>query len=270
VATIADFNGALDQAAKELGTAAAMRKQAILAEMSKRGVARSGATFFAQIRALDELSLGHLAQVRTMIGDWAGASGLGLPALRTAAVHHLRDFIPSFLNPAFVSVGQYKPEGGALAAVEGQLAEAAQKAEARIKEIELGVGFGTPRELAAGSVFNIIHAQSVTGGIQQGTHNSQQDNVITLTTTEVDTAIERLEAVLLANGYGDQLAEVKPDLDTMKAQLRKPEPNSNILREAGRSVRTVVEGAVGGAIGNAASPAVIHALGVFGAALGLA
>jgi hypothetical protein len=37
-------------------------------------------------------------------------------------------------------------------------------------------------------------------------------------------------------------------LATIDAQLASPEPNEGVVREAGRSLRTIIEGAIAGAI----------------------
>src|SRR4051812_36788498 len=43
-------------------------------------------------------------------------------------------------------------------------------------------------------------------------------------------------------------ATVEAQLTTIDAQLASPAPNEGIIREAGRSLRTIIEGAIAGAI----------------------
>lgn len=76
---------------------------------------------------------------------------------------------------------------------------------------------------------------------------------------EIARAIDKLIAELREIS-GELAAKIEPDAITIKSQLAKVEPNPTILREAGKSIRTTLEGAVGGMIGNALSPAAARAL----------
>ena len=60
--------------------------------------------------------------------------------------------------------------------------------------------------------------------------------------------------------HGDELGlhdrarkQAEAQVATIEAQLTQDEPNPIIVREAGKSLRTIVEGAVGGAVGTALS-----------------
>ena len=54
-------------------------------------------------------------------------------------------------------------------------------------------------------------------------------------------------------------------IDTIRSQLVKQELNSTILREAGQSIRNLVEGAIGGSL----SPPIVRGITVLAAAVGL-
>lgn len=89
--------------------------------------------------------------------------------------------------------------------------------------------------------------------IQQGTHASTQ----TYQVAQLDTAaILALVAEIRATVRGSQLAvaastEIEGDLATIEAQAKAPKPKRGFMSEAAKSVRTVLEAAAGGTLGNA-------------------
>lgn len=70
-------------------------------------------------------------------------------------------------------------------------------------------------------------------------------------------ALEEIKALVVKIGNAlpdlklptEQQAEVKAELDTLGAQLSSPKPKAAVIRESLRSLRTVLEGAAGGAAG---------------------
>lgn len=80
--------------------------------------------------------------------------------------------------------------------------------------------------------------------------NSPSATQIVSTSVNVDDAKAALAAFEIAIAEvrldKDAAASLKGDIDTIRAQLSKAHPSNSILQEAGRSVRNVVEGIVGG------------------------
>ena len=77
--------------------------------------------------------------------------------------------------------------------------------------------------------------------------------------------ITREEVIKRLEGVAKEIAELKADLATIKAQLQKPVPNGAILTEAGKSVRSIAEGIVAGMMTSRAIQSVselVRALGL--------
>lgn len=114
------------------------------------------------------------------------------------------------------------------------------------------------RTRAAAASVTYVQNQTVIHGmnqsqIQQGTSHSTQ----TYVQQQVD--LEKLSALIFnirsnLDSFGLQLAirgEVDAYLKTLDAQKDSPKPNSSIIKDALHSLRTVLEGAAGGALGSA-------------------
>jgi hypothetical protein len=82
----------------------------------------------------------------------------------------------------------------------------------------------------------------------------------------VSIALVKLESTIDESQLEQKdLLEIKADIATMRAQLAKPNPSSSILKEAGASLRKVLEGAAGGMLApgvTAAAKALWSALGI--------
>ena len=114
---------------------------------------------------------------------------------------------------------------------------------------------------------NKITIESMIGGaIQQGTTGSTQNVTIKIDLQAAQDAIAQAEEALKSETANPEiLASISADLDTIKAQLRKPEPSTSVLVEAGRSLRTIAEGAAAGVLGSKLTTALValgHALGL--------
>lgn len=65
---------------------------------------------------------------------------------------------------------------------------------------------------------------------------------------ELTALVRELAALVARLGLSeDEQRAAALDLETVEVQLRSPQPNRAVLREALKSVRTIVEGAIGGA-----------------------
>lgn len=74
---------------------------------------------------------------------------------------------------------------------------------------------------------------------------NEQNHTINIDWHGVRAATTELGEVLAGPEIGEAVRDaLGPDLDTIAAQLRKPTPNEVVVREAGRSLRDMVEGAL--------------------------
>jgi hypothetical protein len=132
---------------------------------------------------------------------------------------------------------------------------------------QVDVGFRDPAEPETPPMTNAINIGTMTGSvIHQASPGATQTVEMKVDVNAVSTALSTLESELSkAQIDANAMTELSADTATIKAQLSKPAPSIQILQEAGRSVRNVVEGVAGGLL----TPGVIAAVGALGAALGL-
>jgi hypothetical protein len=114
---------------------------------------------------------------------------------------------------------------------------------------QFDVGFFIPAEPEVPPVAgNSIVIGNMTGStIQQGSPGAKQSVEITLNVEEMRKALEVFEAGLAASTVPrEKIDQLTAELETIRAQLKKPSPSRLILREAGKSIRNIVEGVIGG------------------------
>ena len=114
---------------------------------------------------------------------------------------------------------------------------------------------------------NTISAQQIIGSaIQQGSLHATQ---LATSTFQVKSAREALEvfetAIQQAQLPSATLAQLVGDVETIRAQLKKPSPSQTIVREAGKSLRNIVEGISAALL----TPSIIAAAPALWSALGL-
>jgi hypothetical protein len=114
---------------------------------------------------------------------------------------------------------------------------------------------------------NAITIGTMTGStIQQGSPAATQNVRFTLHIEAVRSAVEIFENALQGTKLpAAALGDITADVQTIKAQLSKPSPSIAILKEAGKSVRNVMEGIGAGIL----TPAAAAAAAGLWAALGL-
>jgi hypothetical protein len=76
-------------------------------------------------------------------------------------------------------------------------------------------------------------------------------------------------AVTSASLPPDTLADLSADISTIRAQLAKSSPNKGIIQEAGKSMRNIVEGIVGGMLTTPVTTGVMTAAAMLWSALGI-
>jgi hypothetical protein len=113
-----------------------------------------------------------------------------------------------------------------------------------------------------------IVAHNVSGvAIQQGSLHSTQHAVGEINVHAVQAAVDALEKELVSvAALADKQREWDGDLSTIKAQLSKSSPSRTIINEAGRSLRNLVENAIGNAF---TPPALVNAATALWKAIGL-
>ncbi len=101
------------------------------------------------------------------------------------------------------------------------------------------------------NTLNIGHA--VNSPIQQGIHGHQtQTTTYTASTDELQRLVELMKAHLAELQLpASDMRKAKAQLATIEAQLLD-EPNQGIVKEAGRTLRNITEGAIAGLLANAA------------------
>jgi hypothetical protein len=108
--------------------------------------------------------------------------------------------------------------------------------------------------------------QMIGSVIQQGTTGSNQTASVTINFVAVRNALDNLEMILSKHpAPPETAAEIEPEIQTIQAQLAKRMPSVTILREAGRSLRSISEGVAGGLL----APHVLTAIAALLSALGL-
>lgn len=223
-------------------------KRKIMAEMVASGRLQSGMTLRMLAEALETNLLQFCTEAISHAQMWRSVEGIEEDKLRTRVVEFLRNIVAAYPEADYVSYGG-KLDGSAGRAVQGLVESAKTKAGIEIGNFAFGVG-----ESFSPQTTNVLNAHTIIGGVQQGTLGSTQSNTVEISYHDLSEAIEKLATELVARGLGGVAHDIQADVETIKAQLKKPEPNRGILRESAKSMRTIIEGAVGGAIATTMSP----------------
>jgi hypothetical protein len=134
---------------------------------------------------------------------------------------------------------------------------------------QFDVGFLDVAEPEVPSIMSTsIIADNVAGvAIQQGSPHATQHVVGEINVQAAHAAIGVFERELASvPALAGKRGELEGDLSTIRAQLSKSSPSRTIVAEAGRSLRNLVEGAIGNAL---TPPALVGAMSALWKALGL-
>jgi len=104
----------------------------------------------------------------------------------------------------------------------------------------------------AGSIVNSQVSAASPGSQQTGTFNNGAS-----VREFLDAAVLLVQELNLG---GEVEQDLLADIGSMERELDRPEPRQGVIREFGKSVRTVLEGAIGGLMVTAASPEVMRAI----------
>lgn len=123
---------------------------------------------------------------------------------------------------------------------------------------------GFDRQNAIGLSSSIIIRDSPGSSVLQSSPGASQSNNVEVSV--ILTALHEIETTLpwhdMSSDAGD---EIRADLETIKVQLRKPKPSIAIMREAGRTARSLLENITAGAM----TPTAINALAMLWRSLGI-
>ncbi|MCH2496400.1 MAG: hypothetical protein MK104_05240 [Erythrobacter sp.] len=261
-ATKDDLSKYLTQKRGELEEHCQSVREQNLADFGAKGLAISGPAMKGGATALQDTLSDYFAERTAEAPNWVGEQ-LPSEVVRGMFADHLRDVLKNFCVPSFAyRSGTRTMPDSAAKAFSRLVQENSAKLENQIRVFELDVSEKTPQP----TVYNVVQAETVIGGIQQSAGPAMQTNTVKIDAEMIAQATDKLLAAI----DSDELRKaIEPDLVTLQSQLDKTDPNTTIVRETGKSIRSIVEGAFGGAIGNAMAPQLGHALAVFTALLGI-
>jgi hypothetical protein len=150
--------------------------------------------------------------------------------------------------------------------VDQQLAAFDQHLRFAVRQFE--VGFHEPAEPEVPNVDNSIKIGIMTGSaIQQGSPGAKQSVEFTLSVEAANNALTVFESALVGAATLPTKAvdDLTADIRTIRAQLVEPSPSGVIIQEAGKSMRNVIEGIVGGML----TPAIASAAAALWSVLGI-
>jgi len=229
-ATEADLQAYLDQQSIELEEAILRARETNMAALSAKGLLNSGAAIEIGVAGLENEVSEHLSKTMMLAGRWSGPN-LSQNRARELVSSYMRSIIDRFIQNDYAYRMGSRLAGSASIqrAFDNLIGQSKAKLIARVREFELGA-------------------------------EKDPDHIQYL----LQKLIEEIQA--LPQGVAEKIS---PDAETIRSQLRKAEPSRPIIREASQSIRSVLEGAAGGVLGNALSPSAIRALELLLKALGI-
>ncbi len=251
---------------KELEQALHDSRNGVLAQASARGTIGSGGTHKLCIGGMERVLDQYTADLSELTAQWAGER-LPEKRIREIITDHLRQSVEE-LATAETACGVLNRgiRDGTLDAINGIVSQTKTRVLARVRQFELGAD--RSKSAAPSALVQIVHAQNIIGGVVQAGGNATQSNTVQLSAETIGASLDHL-LTLVAAAAPELRAEIEHDAATIQSQLKKPQPNPTIVQEAGRSIRTVLEGAVGGVLATAMTPGLAQAITAFGAAVGL-
>src|SRR5262245_37924370 len=262
--TIDDFAALLDWHLDKTATAAEQQYKAITTRRNALGAYRSGGTVIEVFDAVHkefgkglEAALGELKRI-------ASKTTLDRDHMRRLTEERLRTFMDRCkASTKSATLRTFAPPGP----VDERLAKFEAILRHHLRQFD--VGFLEVAEPEVPTIMNAnVIADNVSGvAIQQGSDQSTQHVVGEINVIAASSAIAAFEQALEdASALAAKRADIDGDLNTIKAQLSKPSYSKTIVTEAGRSLRSLVEGAISNAL---TPPALANAAAALWKALGL-
>jgi len=101
---------------------------------------------------------------------------------------------------------------------------------------------------------NTINTEKINGPVIQGDNNKITYEGSTLRVEEIKAVISQIEAQIGQQDSSRELIDLQGDIETIKLQLNKNAPSKSVLTSAVESMKTIGEGAIGGALGSQLTP----------------
>jgi hypothetical protein len=209
----------------------------VAARHSAKGAYRGSATVVETFRVAHE----HFEQgVKTALGELKRAvriTDLDKPDLRARTEALLRDYNE---NAKVATRPKVLREFAGPKLVDERLAVFDQKLDFALAQFD--AGFLDPSEPEPPPSMSLTVGTMVGSAVQQGVQGATQHVSTSINIEATRTAAVQLSEALSASEIPAPLAaELRADLETIKAQLRKMQPSTSVLLEAGRSMRTITE-----------------------------
>lgn len=264
--TVADFQSKLEFIVDDLVHAAGKKGAEVQGGAARQG-ALGGSRHLLQLLeltrdAVDEAAAMVLGELRSAIEK---------TELDRVVIRGITGEVLGSLVPRFAAAFRVNRNGGwsgaprSSATIPAKLQEMNDRVSRHLRHFDVGLYDTAAPEPLNVTNSNVVNATNVYG-VQQGTSHSVQNVSVQINVHAAMEAIQLLKSELAGlEERESSVSDVKSDLETIEAQLKKLEPNKGILREAMRSVRNVTEGVIGGLL----TPAAVGAIVSLGSALGL-
>jgi hypothetical protein len=259
--TINDFLDNIRWHLTKAATNAGRAVGSVQSELAARGALQSGR---AVLMIFDAVRKEYDGGIETALGELKrtiARTRLDRRDLRQATVQCLENF--TLEMKALTKADQYRALVGKM--IDEKLGEFDDHLRFTIRQFD--TGFFDPHEPERPHVNNSINVGTMTGSaIQQSSPGAKQNVEFKLNIDEAKAALSTFQASIEASQLPRQhLDEISADLRTIASQLSKTSPSLQILQEAGRSVRSIVEGVAASLL----TPGVIAAAPALWSALGL-
>ena len=101
---------------------------------------------------------------------------------------------------------------------------------------------------------NTINTREINGSVIQGDSNKISYEGSTLRVEEIIEIISQIESQISQQDSSQDLIDLQGDIETIKLQLNKSTPSKSVIKSAVESMKTIGEGAIGGALGSQLAP----------------
>lgn len=109
-----------------------------------------------------------------------------------------------------------------------------------------GMSFTKQEKLVASQIHYNVNVENMHGSqIQQGTTNSSQSYSQALDLPGLSALVEKMLPAIGAIANPNDRSQIESDLETIRSQLKSPNPRIGIIRASLESAKTVLEGAAG-------------------------
>lgn len=222
-------------------------RRQIMAEYAARGLLRSGPRLKRQAQVRNE----ELAD----LVEWCLSEVAALPGVMASHWnehgHAIRGMLTAFMADSRAPVlADGAPFG---AAAEKALAVILDKGDAcALAELdEFGSGVWRPRSPSrevsmTNNTVNVGDGATI-GSIQQAGDHAHQQSAATVDVSSIQQALDQFERAVGDAAISEEVrSAICTEIETIRPQLKKPEPSAVIVREGMKTLRNIVEGVAGG------------------------